>query len=384
MSRPENAPAVCFCNSNRTWGGGEKWHLEAALAMAKRGARTFLMAGEGAPLFERARQYDAITVEARRFSGVDFINPFVVRSCADFFRNHAINRVVLGLPADLKTAGLAARQAGVDGIYYRRGSALPVKSTVLNRFLYGRILTGLIVNSRETARQVFAADADLIDKAKVTVLPNGLDVAAFDKAYAEAAPALRRKEGDLVIGNAGRLTRQKGQQYLLHMSRALVDLGVAHTLVVAGDGERKDELRRLAADLDLEQTVVFTGFLQNMAPFWRSIDIFVLSSLWEGFGYVLAEAMLAKKPIVAFDGNSMPEIVTHNKTGLLAPLPTPGETPEETGRRLAESVRALREHKTEAKRLAENGRIYCEQTYDQERCMDALHALLWPESIHVA
>jgi len=51
----------------------------------------------------------------------------------------------------------------------------------------------------------------------------------------------------------------------------------------------------------------------------KSIDIFVLTSIWEGFGYVLVEAMASKVPIVAFEISSNPEIVEHNLTGYLVP-----------------------------------------------------------------
>lgn len=371
--------SVCFCNSNRAWGGGEKWHLEAALSMAKRGCRVFLAAGEGTELLDRARRRPEIYVRAQRFSGWDFLNPVAVGSFAAFLRRNHIRRMVLGLPSDLKAGGLAAKLAGVPGIYYRRGSALPVRDTVFNRFLYGNLLTGLIVNSRETGRLVFAANSAIISRNKVHVLVNGFDMPAFDAALKAASPAFRDGSGTFVIGNAGRLTSQKGQQYLLHMSRALKNEGFAHTLVIAGNGERAGDLKALASALNLDDTVVFAGFLRDMAPFWRGIDLFVLSSLWEGFGYVLAEAMLAEKPVIAFDGNSMPEIVRPGETGILAPMPGEGESDEAVGARLAKTVLALAADPGERARLAGNGRNFCRATYDQERCMDQLHALLWPE-----
>lgn len=378
MDQPLNR-SVCFCNSNRAWGGGEKWHLDAALGMARRGCHVFVMAGKDTPLYARAREHAELTVCPVRFSNLSFLNPLLVNACGAYFKQNGISRVVLGLPADLKAAGLAARRAGVSGIYYRRGIALPVRNTFLNRIAYGNFLTGLIANSRETARLVFAENDAMMDKRKVHVMPNGLDIDAFDAAFAAASPVFRREGDTLVIGNAGRLTEQKGQHFLLHMSRALLDAGIAHRLVLAGEGERKDALVRLAGELGLGDTVLFTGFLSDMAPFWRSIDMFALSSLWEGFGYVLAESQLAGKPAIAFDGNSMPEVIRSGETGVLLPLPGADETPQAVGARLAAAVRSLADDPALAARLAANGRKHCRETYDQEKCMDALHALLWPE-----
>ncbi|SBV99541.1 Glycosyl transferase group 1 [uncultured delta proteobacterium] len=376
--------SVCFCNSNRAWGGGEQWHLNAALGLAKRGCRVFVMAGKDTPLFERVRQHPEITLCPARFSNLSFLNPLLIQACAVYFMRNRISRVVLGLPSDLKAAGLAARRAKVPGIYYRRGIAVPVKNTFLNRIAYGNFLTGLIVNSKETARLVFADNDAIMDKRKVHVMPNGLDIPAFDAAYAAAAPVFRHDGDTLVIGNAGRLTEQKGQHFLLHMSRALLDAGVRHRLIIAGDGEKKDDLARLAAELHLGDAVHFTGFLADMAPFWRSIDMFALSSLWEGFGFVLAEAQLAAKPVLAFDGNSMPEVVSHGETGLLLPLPERGESPAAVGERLAAAVRELAADPARAAALAAKGRAHCRATYDLEKRMDDLYALLWPEGAHAA
>lgn len=376
--------SVCFCNSNPAWGGGEHWHLGAALAMAKRGCRVFLTAGKDSPLFERARAHPEITVCSCRFSNLAFLNLPLVRACGAYFKQNGISRVITGTPSDMKAAGLAARRAGVPGIYYRRGLAVPVRNSFLNRIAYNNFLTGLIVNSRETERLVFANNPTLMDRSRVHVMYNGIDLAAFDAACAAAAPSFRREGDALVIGSAGRLTAQKGQHFLLHMSRALLDAGVRHRLVLAGEGELRNELHRLASELGLGDTVEFAGFLSDMGPFWRSIDCFVLPSLWEGFGYALAEAQLARKPVVAFDANSMPEVVRSGETGLLLPLPGAEETPAAVGARLAETVRSLVAQPDYAARLADNGRVFCREAFDQEKRMDDLYALLWSEDAHGA
>lgn len=375
-------PVFCFCNSNRTWGGGEKWHLEAALATAARGAKVYLVAGRDTPLFLRAKEHPQLTAIAARFSGLDFLNPFILRHWANFFKNAGVNRLILGLPADLKAAGLAAHFANVPGIYYRRGSALPVRNSALNRFLYRRVLTGLIVNSRETARLVFAANPDLIPKNRLHILTNGIDLPVFDQVLQKAAPIFRRPGDDPalpLIGNAGRLTAQKGQQFLLHMSRHLHANGYPHRLILAGDGEKAAELAELAKRLGVADSVHFAGFQADMAPFWRSIDIFVLSSLWEGFGYVLAEAMLAEKPVMAFDCNSMPELVHPDRTGVLLPPPSAGESDDAVGKRMADSLLRLAQDPERMRRLAQGGREFCRDTCDQAKVMDKLFTLLWPK-----
>jgi glycosyltransferase involved in cell wall biosynthesis len=76
-------------------------------------------------------------------------------------------------------------------------------------------------------------------------------------------------------------------------------------------------LKHIAGKAGVEKHIIFLGFVDNIKAFMENIDIFVLPSLWEGFGYVLVEAMACSKPIVAFNISSNPEIVAHHETGFL-------------------------------------------------------------------
>jgi glycosyltransferase involved in cell wall biosynthesis len=173
---------------------------------------------------------------------------------------------------------------------------------------------------------------------------------------------------------------------LNHLSAALKRQGFRHRLIIAGTGRLKAELSALAARLGLEvgegldtdRELYFAGFLENMAPFWRAIDVFVLSSLWEGFGYVLAEAMLAEKPLCAFDCNSMPELVLDGVNGYLAEAPGPGEADEAVGGRLAEVIRRFYAEPEAMARLGRAGRAFCLENFTQPRALDQLQAVLAP------
>lgn len=151
------------------------------------------------------------------------------------------------------------------------------------------------------------------------VVFNGLDLAVFD-----AAPAgnpLVPKTGDgVVIGCAmSRLTEQKGHVYLLEAAALASKRGVNARILLAGSGELEGSLRARVAELGLLDDIRLLGFVEDMKGFYASIDIFALPSLWEGFGYVLSEAMSMRLPVVAFDTSNIPEVVVAGETGLLAP-----------------------------------------------------------------
>jgi glycosyltransferase involved in cell wall biosynthesis len=99
-----------------------------------------------------------------------------------------------------------------------------------------------------------------------------------------------------------------------------------------------------------------------------TIDIFLLSSHWEGFGYVLVEAMAAAKPVVAFDSSSTPEVVEDQITGLLV---SPGDR-----RAFAGAVRELVENCLWRKELGEKGRLRVEKVFDIRRTLAKVREFL--------
>jgi glycosyltransferase involved in cell wall biosynthesis len=145
-----------------------------------------------------------------------------------------------------------------------------------------------------------------------------LDLAVFDKGKADFSH--KRENNEIIIGNVGRLVKQKGQKYLIDLAIRLQKKTSNFKILIAGEGKMETELANLVSINKLEEQFKFVGFVNDIKGFMKSIDIFVLTSLWEGFGYVLLEAMASKVPIVAFDISSNPEIVKHNHTGYLVPL----------------------------------------------------------------
>lgn len=123
----------------------------------------------------------------------------------------------------------------------------------------------------------------------------------------------------LLLFAAGRLTHQKGHEYLLHAIAGLRARFPEVRLLIAGRGELRPALESLVARLDLAEHVHFLGLRPDVPTLMRAADIVVLPSLWEGFGLVLLEAMQARRPIVATSVGAIPEVVQHGVSGLLAP-----------------------------------------------------------------
>ena len=139
----------------------------------------------------------------------------------------------------------------------------------------------------------------------------------FDKQ--ECEPLFSKSGDEIIIGNAARLTAQKGQKHLIEAAEILKNKGLNFRILIAGKGEMEDELKEYSAKHGVADVVDFIGFVKDMKSFYTSQDIFCLPSLWEGFGYALVEAMTLEKPVVGFKISSNPEVVENEITGILVP-----------------------------------------------------------------
>ena len=316
--RNGNTKTICFFNTTKVWGGGEKWHYDFALLCRDAGYGVCVVANDPSELYDRLSGHGGITFLRTKISSLSFLNPLALLKLRRFFKRNRVDTVVMALPQDVKAGGLAARLAGVKKIIFRRGLGVPTKNTVLNRFLFKRVLTGLIINSLDTGRMVLSHNPNLMSKDNIHLVHCGFDVAEFD-AMKPVVRVERRTPDEVLIGNAGRLTEQKGQRYLIQAARLLKDKGLNFRVVIAGKGELEDELKELAKTLDVRDCVEFPGFVTDMKGFNQSLDIFALPSLFEGFCYAQVEAMVLERPVVAFNVSSIPEVVMDTETGYLVP-----------------------------------------------------------------
>lgn len=151
-----------------------------------------------------------------------------------------------------------------------------------------------------------------------------------------------------VIGFVGRLSKQKSPQYLIHaIPDVLKEKPNVHVLLI-GYGELREKLIRITQKLDLTKYIHFLGYRDDIPDLLSSMDVFVLSSLWEGLGRSLTEAMISGVPVVATAVEGVPELVMNNKTGILIP-------PKDS-RAMAEGINYIITHKDQAERMASNAK----------------------------
>lgn len=358
---------ICFFNATPFWGGGEKLHLEYAIEFKKRNYSVCIVAKEDSPLYQESLKNE-IETKAFTIGNLSFLNQQKQLRLVKYFREAKIHTVFISASPDLKIAAFAAKKAGVKNIIYLRGLAAPIKNTFLNRKILNQTLTHIIANSQETKKMILGNFNNKELNEKVKVIYHGIDLESYDKEANNQELVYQRADNELIIGNAGRLTKQKGQVHLMEVAKKLKEKGVPFKLLIAGSGEEEDTLKAQVLAYGLQEEVVFLGFVKHMEGFMKTLDVFALTSVWEGFGYVLVEAMAAKKPVIAFDITSNPEIVSNKDTGFLVPYPN--ET------LFANKIIELSLNPALRKVLGENGRKRVEEKFQLNQIIQEIEAYL--------
>jgi glycosyltransferase involved in cell wall biosynthesis len=244
--------------------------------------------------------------------------------------------------------------AGIENIIYRRGSALPVRNSFFNRYLFAKVLTSIITNSKEIKSNIFQRNPRIIKEEKVQIIYNGIDLDNWPSI--DFFNSKREENKYLTLGNAGRLVAQKGQEFLIKVAKQLKDKGISFRLYIAGSGELEKTLKNACRVNDLEEEIIFLDFVEDMTEFLRDLDIYLSTSLHEGSSHVIIEAMGAGKPIVAFDVSSMPELIENGETGFLV---TFGDT-----EKFAEKIIELKNNPKDLERMGKNARIEVEKNFN--------------------
>ena len=159
---------------------------------------------------------------------------------------------------------------------------------------------------------------------KVDVVRYGMDYcwipdAEIAAVYHSLRDELGLSQNTVILGMVNRLVEQKGIPYALQAFQVILSQFPDVHLVIAGDGDGATTLRKQADHLGISSNVHWLGWRSDAQALMGAFDVFLLPSLWEGFGLVLLEAMARRLPIVASSVSAIPEVVAHGENGLLIP-----------------------------------------------------------------
>jgi glycosyltransferase involved in cell wall biosynthesis len=303
----------------RSWRGGQNQVLVTVMGLRALGHRTTLIAHPSGQLRQRVEE------------GLDLI-PLAPTNEMDLTAAWRLSRLIKRLkpeivhahdPHGVAMAALAlsmSTELAKPPLIAARRVDFHLKGNSLSRWKYRQVDCFICVS--EAIRTMLIADG--VPPARTVVVNEGIDLERVEA----APPAKLHEELWLprhapIVGNVAALVPHKGQRYLIEAAAIVIRQIPDARFVIAGEGELRGALERQVKEHKLEKHVYLLGFRPDVLSLQKIFDVFVMSSVTEGLGTSLLDAMACAKPVVATAAGGIPEVVEDGLTGLLVPTRDP-------------------------------------------------------------
>lgn len=365
-----NLMLICSCS---LLGGVETHILTFAKGLDKKRFNLDIVCPSEGNLTSGLRDLDIepIIIDVRKKSNFRAI-PRLIR----IMKGHGIDIVqTYGLRA-MFFGNLAAKSAKVKVIlsdvqillraWYKINRFKAILFFIVNKFL--SIFTDKIIAASDAIKKDLVTYG-YINPQKIVTIYNAIDLNDFKASQGsiKIKQELRIDSDSCVVGIVARLVPEKAIDIFIRAALKVVDKVPQATFLIVGDGPLRSALEKLADKLGLRPNIIFTGFRSDVINLVSIFDVGVLSSIFEGFGYVILEYMAQGKPVVATRVGGVPEIIQHKETGLLVP--------SGSAELLADAIIYLLQDKDKAREIGLGGRAMIESRFTAGNMVDDFEKL---------
>ncbi len=310
--------AILLTNASRVYAGGEFYVLLLAAELHSRGRDVAVSCRSDNLLLAKCRER-GIPTEPVEFPGRGGLRK-CVGTLREIIRRRGVGIVHTNTNYDRTAGAIAARLSGarhIANIHSFHSISHNLTHWVRNRYWTERFIT-----LGPGATRMLLNDG--IPAARIATVPLGLDPVGMrrsDELRGRVRAEFGLPDGQVLVGNVGRLVPFKGQEYLLRSFAAVARTRPGVTLAVIGDGELERPLREQAAELGVAGRTIFTGFRDDIPSLYSAMDVYVHTSLEGGgetFPFAVLQALAFGLPVVATDVGEVGAMVTHGVTGFAA------------------------------------------------------------------
>jgi len=364
---------IFFLNTCKDWGGGEKWTYETAVALNERGHNVIVGSIPESELYKKSKENGIKTKEVFVRGIFSSLNLYKLYSFIKYLKKNKIDVLFLNLSQDLKFGGISGHKAGVEKIIYRRGSAIPIKNRFYTKYLLEDCVTDIIANSKSTKKTILMNTSDWLSRNKIKIIYNGLKIDQIKNKIQYENTSIREdfniSSDDIIISNVGRLSQQKGHIYLLKAIKLIKKRIENFKVLIIGKGELEGEIKKEAKKLQIMDKVIFAGFRNDIYNILSQSDFLLHTALWEGFGYVIAEAMATGIPVVSTNVSNISEIMEEGITGYLAESKNPADIAKKT-------IEMCKKSKVEKDQMGEKGKEIIERNFTFKQMINKIEKII--------
>lgn len=316
---------VTYLITKATWGGAQQYVYDLMQEVLQKENKVELIFGEHGELAEKAKHLDVTIHQAdipwrisilRDIKAIIRLVAILEKTKPDTLHANSSKAGILGV--------IAGRLAGVPKIIFTaHGWAFNEKRPAYQKVIFFIVhyLTVLFSNKTIAVSENIKSSFVRLPfmASKISVIHNSIDCGDFlDKNTAiEKLSSEKREENTKYIGTIAELNTNKNIGVALEAIAKAVKEMPNIKYFVLGDGAEKQNLIQKIKELNLQNNVVFCGFVPGAKKYLKAFDLFLLTSRTEAFGYVLLEAGCAGVPVIAPRVGGIPEIIKNNVDGIL-------------------------------------------------------------------
>jgi len=293
------------------WRGGQSQALLLLKGLYERGHAAELLTAKGSPLGRRARRAGVYVHEASR----TMLRLAAARKIRWLLSDGRFD-LLHANEAHALTAAWMARAHRQLPLLSSRRIGFPLQRNWISRARF-RALDRFVANSKNVARSLvesgFPAD-------RIAIVNEGVEIP--ERVSTGQRNAARNRwgvaEGEFLFGCASAFVPEKGQRHVVEALRSVREQFPSTRLLLAGEGSCLEDVRALAAGLELQHAVLLPGFVTDMPEFYASLDAFVFPSEFEGLGTALQAAMAYGLPAISTTRGALGEVVDDGRTAIVA------------------------------------------------------------------
>jgi glycosyltransferase involved in cell wall biosynthesis len=184
--------------------------------------------------------------------------------------------------------------------FFLKEHLLNVLRMYIARYVLLRSDTIRVVSNRIYASLVKNPRFNVLEK-KISILPIWVDRVRYTEAQIKVDLHKKYSQFERIILIASRITKEKNIPFSLVVFKGVVELFPKTGLVIVGKGVECDNIKQIAKKLSIDSSVVFEGWSNDLVSYYKSSDMFLVSSLYEGYGMTIVEAIASGTPVVSTD-----------------------------------------------------------------------------------
>ena len=337
-------------------GGAQRNTLITIQGLKRKGYTVELACGPGGPMVDAALDSEIpvtiVNSMVREIAPILDLRclienyKFLKRNRFDFVHTHSTKGGIIVRFA-AKLAGVPIIVHTIHGTPFQWGFSWALNKTAILLEKIVALFSDKLIAVANLVKQEFL-DVNICPGEKIETIYSGIDFSAFDVSVDVEAKKkeLGIRPDEQIVGTVGHLVERKGHIYLIEAAQQILEKTPNVRFIIAGEGPYRQEIEKKIVECKLSDKVMLLGNRDDVPELLSIMDIYVQPSLAEGLGRSMTEALYMKRPVIATAVNAVPELIEHEKTGLLIPPKEP--------QAIADAIQDLLSHPEKRKRLGEN------------------------------